>query len=263
MKLPGRNCATRYWDAVGGIRVADSGKGTGMIWKIILRHSLKTRITLATLTIFVVCIWMLTAYTSQSLRQDIERALGDQQFSTVSILADHIDRDLDERLRSLEIAARDITPAILGNAANLQTLLENRPILLQLFNAGVFATRLEGVAIADAPISLGRIGVDYMNDANSDFMVKVLNGNLTVSRPIEGKMLRVPVIPMGAPIRDPQRKVIGALIGVVNLSLPNFLNRIADNHYGKTGDYLVVAPQGRLVSHSRFSIEVVIKQEVS
>ena len=47
-----------------------------MIALHLARHSLKTRITLSTLTIFVIGIWMLTFYTSRMLREDIERLLG-------------------------------------------------------------------------------------------------------------------------------------------------------------------------------------------
>ena len=52
---------------------------------------------------------------------------------------------------------------------------------------------------------------------------------------------------MAVPIRTPQGKVIGALVGVVDLSLPNFLDSITENTYGKTGGYLIVAPQYRLI----------------
>ena len=37
------------------------------------RHSLKTRITLATLAIFVAGLWSLSYYASSMLRQDMER----------------------------------------------------------------------------------------------------------------------------------------------------------------------------------------------
>lgn len=54
---------------------------------IATRQSLKTRITLATLGVFVVSLWMLSIAASRMLRSDMERLLGDQQFSTVSLLA--------------------------------------------------------------------------------------------------------------------------------------------------------------------------------
>ena len=55
------------------------------------RHSLKTRITLTTLSIFVISIWILSLYTSRMLREDMERLLGEQQFSTASFIAAQVD----------------------------------------------------------------------------------------------------------------------------------------------------------------------------
>ena len=70
------------------------------------RHSLKTRITLPTLTIFVIGIWALTFYTSQMLREDMERLLGEQQFSTASSIAAQVDSEMRDRLTALEQGSR-------------------------------------------------------------------------------------------------------------------------------------------------------------
>ena len=53
-------------------------------------RSLKTRVTLFTLAIFVISICSLALYVSRSLREDMERQLGEQQFSTVSFVAAEI-----------------------------------------------------------------------------------------------------------------------------------------------------------------------------
>ena len=61
-------------------------------------RSLKTRVTVFTLAIFLVGIWSLTFYASNTLRKDMERALGEQQFSKVSIIAAEINGGLDDRI---------------------------------------------------------------------------------------------------------------------------------------------------------------------
>jgi len=43
-------------------------------------------VTIFTLTIFIVGFWSLAFYSSYSLQHDMEHALGEQQFSTVSII---------------------------------------------------------------------------------------------------------------------------------------------------------------------------------
>ena len=207
--------------------------------------SLKTRVTLFTLVIFLIGIWTLAFYASRMLREDIQLLLGKQQLSTVSFMAAELDHELDDRLRGLEMVAGEAGPAMLGNPAVLQTLLIQRPVLQRLFNAGTFVTGIDGTATASVPLSAGRIGINYLD---IDAVAAALKeGKSTIGRPIMGKKLRAPVFPMAAPIRDAQGKVIGALAGATNLGQPSFLDKITDNHYGKTGGYLLVAPQHRLI----------------
>jgi diguanylate cyclase (GGDEF)-like protein len=52
---------------------------------------------------------------------------------------------------------------------------------------------------------------------------------------------------MTVPIRDGQGKVIGALVGMTDLSKPGFLDKILENKYGKTGGYSINAPKDRLI----------------
>lgn len=68
------------------------------------------------------------AYTSQMLREDMQRLLGEQQFSTVSAAQELNDSLIDRRL-ALETIAREASPALLSSPATLQTLLEQRPLL--------------------------------------------------------------------------------------------------------------------------------------
>ena len=208
-------------------------------------RSLKTRVTIFTLIIFVVSIWSLAFYATRTLRTDMERQLGEQQFSTVSIVAANINWGLDDRLRALEAVAGGVRPTLLGNPAALQILLEERLGLLQMFNGGTFVTGIDGTAIASIPISVGRIGVNYLD---RDFIIAALKeGKPAIGKPAMGKLLKSPVFVMAVPIRDAQGKVIGALMGVTDLGQPGFLDKIAGNTYGKTGGYVLIERQSRLV----------------
>jgi hemerythrin-like metal-binding protein/PAS domain S-box-containing protein len=216
-----------------------------MVSTVRKRHSLKTRITLTTLLVFVLGIWSLAFYASRMLRVDMEKMLGEQQFSTVSMVATEVNEELGDRLKALEAVAGKISPGLLDNPVALQKFLEDRPAIESLFNAGLFITGVDGTAIADIPLSAGRIGINYMD---RDSMVRALKeGMPTIGKPNIGKKQQIPVFVMAVPIRDPQGKVIGALVGVLYLSKSNFLDRIINNGYGKTGGYLLVAPQHRLI----------------
>ena len=207
-------------------------------------HSLKSRVTFFTLVVFLIGIWSLAFYASRMLRQDMEHLLGEQQYSTVSLAAEQVNSELTDRLTALKIIAGEMTPALLGNTAALHSMLKQRPIFQNLFNGGVLVLRLDGTAIAEGPRPGQRIGVNYMD---VDAVVAALSeGRTMVSRPLIGKTLQAPVFGMVTPIRDAQGQVIGALFGVINLGKPNFLDKIMASRYGRTGGYLLVAPQHQL-----------------
>jgi hypothetical protein len=80
-------------------------------------RSLKTRVTLFTLAIFLISVGSLAFYTSRILRENIERLTGEQQFSTVSYIAAGLNQDLEDRFKVLETVAAVISPGTMGHAA--------------------------------------------------------------------------------------------------------------------------------------------------
>ena len=207
-------------------------------------RSLKTKVTLFTLAIFVISIWSLAFYVSRMLREDMQRLLGEEQFSTVSFVAAEINEGLALRVKALEIAARSIDQSQLDNPAALQQMLGTR-FFVDLFNAGVVAVTADGTAVADAPVVSNRQGTNYFN--NEATHTALIEGRTVIGRPVVGSVLNEPLFSINAPIRDAEGKVVGALFGVINLAKPNFLDRIEEHRYGRTGGYLLIAPQHRLI----------------
>ena len=210
-----------------------------MTFPSLSRHSLKTRITLATLTIFMLGFWALAYYSSQMLKEDMQRQLSEQQFSTAAYMADDITGRIEERIHTLQKVSASISPLMLGNKVALQSFFEERFVLHGLFNGGVIVLQPDGTAVADSQPELGRIGVNYA-DVES-VAVALKDGRANVGNPVIGKKLGKPVFGISVPIRDSQGLVIGALSGVINLGLPNFMDQIAKHLYGKTGGYVVVS----------------------
>lgn len=209
------------------------------------RRSLKTKVTLFTLGIFLISIWSLAFYASQMLREDIVRLLGEQQFSTVTFVGSEVHRRVDDRFKALNSVANGISPALLANPNELQKFLEQRPVFTAFFNGGIFVTSRDGVAIASLPVSAQRIGVGYRD---RDYVrIPLMEGSAAIGQPVTGRQIKAPIFGMSAPIRDTQGNVIGALAGVVDLSRPNFLDSISQGRYGKTGDYFIVNVQSRTI----------------
>jgi diguanylate cyclase (GGDEF)-like protein/PAS domain S-box-containing protein len=207
--------------------------------------SLKARVTLFTLAIFILSFCSLAFYGSWMLRDDMQRQLSHQQYSTVSLLAEEINQQLTERLNALQLIAASISPALLADRDALQKHMERHQVFQAMFNGGTFVTDTGGTAIADVPLETGRVGINYM-DVDT-IAAALTQGRSTVGRPVMGRKLKAPLFGMSAPVYDEKKRVIGAVYGVTNLGKPSFLDRIAANRYGKTGGYLLVAPQHRLI----------------
>jgi len=129
--------------------------------------------------------------------------------------------------------------------AAMQAFIEQHPALHGMFVSGMFAVSVDGTVVADFPISTGRLGLNIMD---RDYVFAALReGKATIGRPVIGKVTQAPIIVMAAPVRDSRGEVIGALGGSISLNVPNFLDEITENRYGKTGGYMISAPQHRLI----------------
>ena len=216
-----------------------------MVPTVLLRHSLKTRITLTTLLIFLAGIWSLSFYAHRILREDMERLLGEQQFSVVSMIAAQIERELQARLETLDAVARLSAASMQAGPSAMQRFLQQRHDLQVLFSEGIIATRIDGIAIAAAPLTSDRVGINF---SDRDHVFRALReGKATIGRPLTSKITGAPVIGMAVPIHDERGEIIGALSGGTHLGIPNFLDQLTGGRYGKTGGYLIIAPQHRLI----------------
>ena len=215
-------------------------KYRGLRW-----HSLQNRVTFFVLTIFLVSTWSLMIYVSQKLHKDMELVLGEQQFSTVKLVAASINTELQVRLQALNMVAGGIDEAMLKNPPALQHYLKDNILLHPLFNAGVHIVGANGVALADVSSVPNRVGADFSD--NSSIRIALAEGKSSVGRPLMGPLLKQAVFPMVAPIFDRNGKVIGAIAGTTSLASANFLDLLGQTYFGKTGGYLLVAPRHQLI----------------
>jgi PAS domain S-box-containing protein len=208
-------------------------------------RSLKTRVALVTLVTFLVGLWSIAFYASHLLRQKMIDLLGQQQLSSLTVIADQIDHEMAERFRLLNVMAGDLGRHGLDDPPALQARFEQHQIFQGLFNGGTRVTRADGSVLASVPYSPERMAANY---ADRDYHLgAVRDGRPTLGRPVVGKVLKQPVFGMAVPIRDASGHILGALVGAIDLSRPSFLDRIAQGRAGLTGGYLLIAPEHRLV----------------
>ncbi len=224
-----------------------------MNWRLNQWRSLKTRVTLFTLAIFLVGSWSLALLASHRLRQDMQQLAGDQLAATASLVASEVDSDLREHLQGLQSVAPVITPRLMADPALMQRFLLERPFLGSWFSGGTFVTAADGTVIASLPQELGRVGLNYLDRGGIASALR--QGQSSVSAPSFGNRRHTPVVDMTTPIRDAQGQVVGALAGVSDLGKPSFLSRIEERRYGKTGAYLLVDLTSRLVITSSGKVQ--------
>jgi PAS domain S-box-containing protein len=206
---------------------------------------LVTRITLATAAVIVVALAFNVFYGQYVFKESLRQQQMEQQRAAVAIVASKIDDSIRERFAALEATAATFDAAAMANTVVAQRQLTDKPALQTLFNRGTFIAGVDGTAIASVPASAQRVGVNY---ADRDFMINALQeGRSSMARPALGKVLGSPVLVMAAPIRDATGKPIGALMGATDLGKPNFLDSLVAARYGRTGSYLLVAPQYRQI----------------
>jgi two-component system sensor histidine kinase/response regulator len=207
--------------------------------------SLQTRLTLATLLVFLVGIWALSLYISETLRNDIERLLGEQQLARVSMAAADIRDEFKTRVTGLERAAGTSADAMKAGPAAMQAMVEQRPVLQLLFNAGILACDTNGVAIAEFPAGTAHLGSACRK---WDALASALReGHYAVGHPEAGPLSDGRVVLVAAPIRDARGTTLGALVGAISLDMPSFLTHIVDSRFGQAGGFLLIEPEHRRV----------------
>ena len=208
-------------------------------------QSLRFRLTLATFLAFLLSAWTLTFFAYSSLRSDLERQVGAQQLSTARILAGQIDAEMNDRFAAMTAVAAYVPADATKTPSVAQSFLDYRYALHPMFNSGIVMLNSSGIAVAEYPRSLGRLGTNYMD---RDYALgAIAEGKNSVSRPLTGRVVKQAGVVMAVPIRDPAGKVAGALVGITVLDSTNFLDRLTTQPYGKTGGYLLIAPAQRQV----------------
>jgi len=216
-----------------------------LIKNLLFTKSIKFRVTLFTLGIFILSLWMLSFFANRTLQDDVEQLVGHQQFTTAHMVADKVNEQLLNRISALQSVANMVNPAILTNRSELQVFLEHQSILPILFNAGTFITDTHGTAQASLPVSVQRLGRNYLDLPHIAAVLK--DGKARISAPLIGKQLKTPVFHIVVPIRSPQGEIIGSLVGAIDLSRPSFLDNITNSPYGKTGGYLLINAATRTI----------------
>lgn len=201
------------------------------------RHTLKTRLTVTMLAISLLGLWSLSYFSTQVLRQDMERMLGLQQLSSVTVVATSLDAAINEQGSSLSHLAHSIEPSMLARPERLRQLLESLD-KGQQFDGGLQVHDLQGRLLVSAAASPGATAPPpYALPAQQNQARVVVQASSRLSG----------LLPLTVPVLDQHGQRYATLTGFTNLRNSNFLSRLLSAGYGGSGSYMVVEPEQRLV----------------
>jgi len=207
--------------------------------------SLKTKISLLLVSLFVAGVWLVVVLLAQRLERDVTALLSDQQFSVAAYVADEIDSNLANRVSLLEANAARVTPAQLADPRGLERFLEERVSLQNMFKDGLAFIARSGKGIADYPHLEARHLGSYVD---ADYFQAVLTtGRAAIGKarldPHSGR----PGIVIAAPIRDGRGGVIAVLAGFASLSDPTLFGPVERMTLGRTGYVAIDDPRHQLI----------------
>ncbi|MEI6557766.1 MAG: ATP-binding protein [Rhodospirillaceae bacterium] len=175
------------------------------------RTSLKARVTVLTLALFVAGIWLLAFRATQEMRQGFQEEIAAQQSTMVHYIAGGIEDQISSRVNALSAVAARIRPEWLNDSPVLAEFLSQRLTILGLFKFGLFAIRTDGTAVADYPVLPGRTGMVF--DQLEYFREVMATRRPAIGKPRLGQFSQQPVVVIAVPIRDAAGAVIGVLAG--------------------------------------------------
>ncbi|HEY5308804.1 MAG TPA: cache domain-containing protein, partial [Casimicrobiaceae bacterium] len=207
--------------------------------------SLQTRITFATLIIFLVGIWSLSIYISTMLRKDIEHLVTEQQRASLALVAADIVDEVGIRTTGLQRIADASAEAMRKGPDDMRAFFAQRPVLQTLFNGGYFACDTDGNAISDYPVGAGRLERNFLTTDAVAAALKI--GKPSVGLQARGRPQDPVAIIIAVPIRDGGGAILGVLSGVTDLGAPNFFTHLMESRFGRTGGYRLIDRERRMV----------------
>jgi diguanylate cyclase (GGDEF)-like protein len=211
--------------------------------------SLKTKITMIALGLFLGGIWTLTYLTISRLQKDLTDVLAHQQFASVSYVASEIDQLIHFRIEALEKIAKEITPELLSDPAKLNNLLEGRPLLPHFFANGVGVANKAGDGVALLPRNEAAQGISYKE--LEYFQQVMATGKPAIGKPRIGRVTKKPGVAFSVPVLGPSSEPLGILVGFSSLSDSSLFGQLERSNIGASGWMAISAPQhGMIVTAS-------------
>lgn len=206
--------------------------------------SVVTRLLFLGLCIVLLGTVVLYYTLSRFLREDLSAVVAHQQLALATYVARDIDYKIVQRQTLLAHLATALPEELLTRPQALRAWLQERYEYQPLFSAGLFITDARGVAIADYPVLSDRVGTSY---SDRDYIRSAVAGQSYVGRPVVGRIIGEPILPIAVPKKNARGDVQAILVGSTTLADKGLLDLLLESRIGTaTGGFLLISPRDQL-----------------
>ncbi len=209
---------------------------------------MRTKLTL-TVSLLLACLLAGgAAVTVDRFRRALVAEIFRGQFAMLSSAAEELDTRMATAHLILVTAAASIPHDTLADPDKLQTLLDKRDDLHNIFDNHIFIFTPDGRMHVESPFAPNRRGKDYAY--REYFRNTVATGKPYLSNPyISTQAHKHPVIMMTAPIYSADGKLLAILGASLDLMRDNFLGKLTERKIGQTGYFYLTTGDRIVVMH--------------
>ncbi|MFZ4535985.1 response regulator [Propionivibrio sp.] len=205
----------------------------------IVSWPLKIKLALFGVLIFVLCIGALAWYVEDSLRDDFEQLIAEEQATAAAYVARTLDVEVRLRIDTLSALSRRIAPLLTKPAPVLDAYLTEQVVAMKIFTRDIFVISKAGIRIAEAPIR-GNVGSSYVN---ANYFTKIMATGKPDVRALLARSPRKPFILVCVPIPGDGSAVAGVLCGTEIIASGSHFHLAEEVRNGKTGGFHVISPE--------------------
>ncbi len=199
-----------------------------------LSLSIKSKVTLTVLLLFIVSIWGAVFYIDSLLKKSVQSEIANFQISSLNALKYSVEKDISFSLQTVTHLARYLPSELLNDIPELQRYLDERMNIQEgLFDTGIHICSRDGMTLVETPRT-GAVGINYGD--RKYFKTVLATGKPYISEPVIGKLIKKPFMTVTAPIFDKDENITGVVIGIIGLMKGAFLTQIAQNDFGEKGE---------------------------
>ena len=222
----------------------------GRVWRRLAAcfgsMTLKTRVVVLVVAMFVASIWGLAFSITLALERDLTQMLSANVAAEANNVAVDLDRDVRLYTDVLTRLAASLRPETLADPVRLDHALDEFADTSAIVPHACFFANRKGFITAGYPARAVAIGASV---EDRDYFREVLaSGKPVIGAPVRAATAQQqPLLPIAVPVRDRSGAMVGALVGTVLLSDPLLFGQLENTKIGRSGWFIVIAPKDRLI----------------